>query len=71
MRSAGGPLLRDVGVFDVYRGEALGDGRRSLAIRLTFQAEDRTLTDEEVRPIREKIVKGLAERFGATLRVAL
>ena len=68
VRSAGGPLLRDVAVFDVYRGEALGAGRRSLAIRLTFQAEDRTLTDEEVRPIRETIVKGLAERFGATLR---
>jgi phenylalanyl-tRNA synthetase beta chain len=67
-RSAGGALLRDVGVFDVYRGPALGEGRRSLAIRLTFQAEDRTLTDEEVRPIREKIVEQLAERFGATLR---
>jgi phenylalanyl-tRNA synthetase beta chain len=67
-RSAGGELLRDVRVFDVYRGEALGAGQRSLALRLTFQADDRTLTDEEVRPVRERIVEQLAERFGATLR---
>jgi phenylalanyl-tRNA synthetase beta chain len=56
-------------VFDVYRDEmALGSGRRSLALRLTFQADDRTLTDDEVAPVRAQIVKELAERFGAVLR---
>jgi phenylalanyl-tRNA synthetase beta chain len=68
-RAAGGELLRDVSVFDVYRDEmALGSGRRSLALRLTFQADDRTLTDDEVAPVRAQIVKELAERFGAVLR---
>jgi phenylalanyl-tRNA synthetase beta chain len=68
-RAAGGELLRDVGVFDVYRDEqALGAGRRSLALRLTFQADDRTLTDDEVAPLRAAVVDALATRFGAVLR---
>jgi phenylalanyl-tRNA synthetase beta chain len=68
-RAAGGELLRDVRVFDVYRDEAaLGAGRRSLALRLTFQADERTLTDDEVAPLRGRIVDALAERFGAVLR---
>ena len=51
VRGARGELLSDVQVFDVWRdAEALGPGRRSLALRLTFQAQDRTLSDEEVRP---------------------
>ena len=68
-RAAGGALLRDVGVFDVYRDEqALGAGGRSLALRLTFQADDRTLTDDEVAPLRVAVVDALATRFGAVLR---
>jgi phenylalanyl-tRNA synthetase beta chain len=68
-REAGGELLVSVRVFDVYRDPAvLGDGRRSVALHLTFQAEDRTLTDEEVRPLRERIVATIEERFGARLR---
>ena len=56
-------------VFDVYRdAEALGADRRSLALRLTFQAQDRTLTDEEVRPLREAIVATLRTAVGAELR---
>jgi phenylalanyl-tRNA synthetase beta chain len=68
-RAAGGELLRDVGVFDVYRDEqALGAGGRSLALRLTFQAGDRTLTDEEVAPLRAAVVDALTKEFGAVLR---
>jgi phenylalanyl-tRNA synthetase beta chain len=67
-RLAGGELLRDVAVFDVYRDEALGERRRSLALRLTFQADDRTLTDDEVEPLRNAVVDTLARRFGAVLR---
>ena len=68
-RAAGGELLSDVQVFDVWRdAEALGPGRRSLALRLTFQAQDRTLSDEEVRPVREAIVARLREAVGAELR---
>ena len=69
VRGAGGELLSDVQVFDVWRdAEALGPGRRSLALRLTFQAQDRTLSDEEVRPHREAIVERLREAVGAELR---
>jgi phenylalanyl-tRNA synthetase beta chain len=68
-RAVGGELLSDVHVFDVWRdAEALGPSRRSLALRLTFQAQDRTLSDEEVRPFREAIVERLREAVGAELR---
>ena len=68
-RAAGGELLSDAQVFDVWRdAEALGPGRRSLALRLTFQAQDRTLSDDEVRPFREAIVAQLREAVGAELR---
>ena len=49
----GGELLRSADVFDLFEGEQLGEGRKSLALRLEFRAADRTLTDEEVaRPAR-------------------
>ncbi len=63
VRRAGGPLLRDVEVFDVYAQE----GRTSLALRLEFRASDRTLTDEDVRERREKIVAEVA-KLGGELR---
>ena len=55
VREAGAPLLRDAAVFDVYRGEQAGEGNVSLALRLTYRAPDRTLTDEEVAAKRRKI----------------
>jgi phenylalanyl-tRNA synthetase beta chain len=64
VREAGGALLTDVRIFDVYRGEQIGEGRASLAVALTFQAPDRTLTDDDVAPVREKIVAALAQRGG-------
>jgi phenylalanyl-tRNA synthetase beta chain len=70
LRAAAGPLLRDARVFDVYTGEQVGEGRRSLALHLTFQAPDRTLTDEEVRKPVEKAVAALREKLGAELRSA-
>ena len=68
VREAGGSLLRDAGVFDVYEGAQVGEGRRSLALRLEFRAPDRTLTDEEAAQRRAKIVDALAERLGGRLR---
>jgi phenylalanyl-tRNA synthetase beta chain len=64
-----GPLLIDVGLFDVYRGESLGDGKRSLAFRLRFQAPDRTLTDDEVGARRQEVVAAVAQAHQAELRV--
>ncbi len=66
----GAPLVRSVVLFDVYRGEQIGAGRKSLAYRLTYQADDRTLTDAEVARVREKIVRRLEREIGATLRGA-
>jgi phenylalanyl-tRNA synthetase beta chain len=63
----GGELLRSAEVFDLYAGEQLGEGRKSLALRLEFRAGDRTLTDEEVAALREKIAAELAG-IGGSLR---
>jgi phenylalanyl-tRNA synthetase beta chain len=65
---AGAPLLRSVALFDVYRGAQVGAGKKSLAYRLTYQAGDRTLTDEEVADVRSGIVQRLGEALGGTLR---
>jgi phenylalanyl-tRNA synthetase beta chain len=68
MREAAGPELRSVAVFDEYRGEQIGPGKRSLAFRVAFGSPERTLTDEDAAALRARIVEALAERFGATLR---
>jgi phenylalanyl-tRNA synthetase beta chain len=62
---AAGELLRDVAVFDVFR---LPDGGRSVAWRLTFQADDRTLTDEEVNAIHARVTEAVSRQLGLTLR---
>ena len=67
-REAAGGLLREARVFDVYRGEQVGAGRKSVAIHLAFQSPERTLTEEEATTARERIVAALAERFWAELR---
>jgi phenylalanyl-tRNA synthetase beta chain len=63
----GGQLLRSADVFDYFAGEQLGEGRKSLALRLQFRAADRTLTDEEVAGLREAI-KAKLEQIGGALR---
>jgi phenylalanyl-tRNA synthetase beta chain len=65
MGELAGTLLRGLTLFDVFR---FPDGRRSLAWRLTFQAEDRTLTDDEVNAIQERVARGVSERFHITWR---
>jgi phenylalanyl-tRNA synthetase beta chain len=65
---AAGPELREARVFDVYRGEQVGAGRKSVAVHLSFQSPERTLSDDHVAALRERIVAALAERLGAELR---
>jgi len=65
--AGGGELLRAAEVFDLYAGEQLGEGRKSLALNLEFRADDRTLTDEEVGERREAIKAKLGE-IGGSLR---
>ncbi len=67
VRTGGGELLRDVAVFDLYRGEQVGEGNKSLALRLEFRAPDRTLTDDEVAERRTAIEAALAD-LGGRLR---
>jgi len=68
IRQAGGTLLVNVHLFDIYRGEQLGEGKKSMAYQLTYQAFDRTLTDKDAETIRNRIVRALAREFGAVLR---
>jgi len=67
-RDAAGPDLREIGVFDVYRGEQVGEGKKSVAFSVAFQSPERTLSDEDAAALRERIVSRLADRFGAELR---
>jgi len=66
--AAGGEELRSVHVFDVYRGEQVGEGRKSLALRLEFRSPERTLTDAEVAARRDAIREAVAHEMGGTLR---
>ena len=68
IREAAGGLLRELEVFDEYRGAQIGEGKRSLAFRLAFGSLEGTLTDEDVAPLRASIVDALASRFDAVLR---
>ena len=68
LREAGGDLLVDVRLFDVFRGPQLGPGRRSLAYRLRFNALDHTLTDGEVGEIRQRCIAAVESAHGAHLR---
>ncbi len=68
IRQAGGELLAEVRLFDLYRGERIGPGRKSLAYALTYQASDRTLTNDEVALVRQRIIHHLERELKAQLR---
>src|SRR6185503_10000829 len=67
VRESAGELLDRLRLFDVYRGEQVGEGKKSLALRLEFRAPDRTLTDEEVAAVRQEVESALGE-IGGKLR---
>jgi phenylalanyl-tRNA synthetase beta chain len=67
VRERGGPHLRESRVFDVYRGKGVDDGLRSVAVRLRFRADDRTLRDQEV----DDVIRGLTRALEEELRVGL
>ncbi|HYT38045.1 MAG TPA: phenylalanine--tRNA ligase subunit beta, partial [Acidimicrobiia bacterium] len=68
LTSAAGDLLEDVRLFDVFRSEAFGPKKKSLAFGLRFRAPDRTLTDEEVGGLRRRCIDAMAKEHGASLR---
>lgn len=68
-RAGAGPLLTDITLFDQFAGAQIGEGKVSLAWRLTFTAPDRTLTDDDLIKVRPKIEKTLQQRVNGKLRV--
>ena len=66
--NAAGKLLRNVKLFDIYRGANLGEGKKSLAFSLELRADDHTLTDADTEPVITKVLAALSEECGATLR---
>ncbi|WP_018394118.1 phenylalanine--tRNA ligase subunit beta [Bacillus sp. 37MA] len=68
IKQAGGTLLTSVRVFDVYEGERMEEGKKSVAFALTYADPEKTLTDEEVTAVHEKVLAALKEQAGADLR---
>ena len=68
VKKAGGAIMREADIFDVYRSEAIGKGKKSVAVNMVFRADDRTLTDEDIAEKTDKILSGLKDKLGAELR---
>jgi len=68
IKQRSGKILEDVKLFDIYKGKQVAEGMKSVAYSITFRAEDRTLTDEEVSKVMSKILDGLKTVLGAQLR---
>jgi len=68
IRQTGGEILSEVQLFDVYRGDQIGENKKSLAYNLVYQHPERTLTDEEVKKVRQSILYRLGEELDAHLR---
>jgi phenylalanyl-tRNA synthetase beta chain len=68
LRRGGGKLLTRVELFDIFRGAQIGEGKKSLAYSLSYQAPDHTLDEKEALKIREKIIKNLDRELGAKIR---
>ena len=68
IKEVAGELLTHVDVFDVYQGKGIEPGRKSIALALTLQHSSRTLVDEEVTSLMDRVIVALNERFNAELR---
>ncbi|MCH5185309.1 MAG: phenylalanine--tRNA ligase subunit beta [Oscillospiraceae bacterium] len=66
--SSAGKLLTDIKLFDIYKGKQIPDGKKSVAYSIVFRASDRTLTDEEINKIFDKIINNLEDKLNAELR---
>jgi phenylalanyl-tRNA synthetase beta chain len=68
IRSLNEPLLESVEIFDIFRSDQIGAGKKSIGYRLTYRAQDRSLTDEEVNVVHGELVRKLTAKFGISLR---
>jgi len=67
-RGAERTLITQVSLFDLYEGEKVPEGKKSIAIEVTFQPRERTLTDAEIEAAANKVIAAVAKATGATLR---
>lgn len=68
IKETAGPLLENIEIFDIYRGEKIPEGKKSVAFSLLFRSYERTLRDEEINEIQDKIIKAVEEKFSGKLR---
>ncbi|MDF2524333.1 MAG: phenylalanine--tRNA ligase subunit beta, partial [Clostridiales bacterium] len=68
IKQKSGKILEDIKLFDVYKGKQVPEGMKSVAFSITFRAEDRTLVDEDVNKVMDKVVEGLRTNLNAQLR---
>ena len=68
IRRAGKKLVRNMEVFDIYEGEHIGEGKKSVALSITYQAPDHTLKDDEITSAHEAILNELKKQLNAELR---
>ena len=68
MAKAGGKLVEDIALFDIYRGPQIGENKKSVSLRVTLRASDRTLTVEEAEKVSAKILAGLERNLGISIR---
>ena len=64
----GGNIVENVKLFDVYKGKQIPEGKKSIAYAIVYRAENKTLTDEEVNKVHDKILRSLEYKLGAQLR---
>jgi phenylalanyl-tRNA synthetase beta chain len=68
IRQAGGRIITSLTLFDLYRSDQIGSGKKSLAYSLTYQSAEKTLTDNDVAQVRQRIIRRLEQELGAKLR---
>ena len=68
MEKAAGKLLRDITLFDIYRGTNIPDGKKSMAFSLSLRADDRTLTDSDSEQVVARVLDAMQKELGAVLR---
>jgi phenylalanyl-tRNA synthetase beta chain len=68
INNLGEALIEQIQVFDQYLGTSIPEGKKSLAYKISYRADDRTLTDSEINTLHQKLVEQIGELFGAQLR---
>lgn len=68
IRETDNSILKEINLFDYYEGKQIPAGKKSLAYSLVYRLDERTLTEEDINPIHEKVIKNLKDKLGAVLR---